>query len=183
MTADAVPIAFVRACKKCLRTKKDCPTVISVSKAKEARFSLTSPARFPPASRFPSASVYFCCVWWEACVCVCVLFCLARPDLSLVCFQVFLLSDADLRACPSVKVDGYMLFTKKDTSSNGAAGSASEPKQMSVRNNEFFILLLYVLLLCSDDELGRLSTENGGLSTDNGRIADKANDYMNDCIE
>ena len=82
-------------------------------------------------------------------VCVCVLFCLERTDLSLVCFQVFLLSDADLRACPSVKVDGYMLFTKKDTSSNGAAGSASEPKQMSVRNNEFFILGLYVLLLRS----------------------------------
>jgi hypothetical protein len=28
-------------------------------------------------------------------VCVCFLFCLERTDLSLVCFQVFLLSDAE----------------------------------------------------------------------------------------
>jgi hypothetical protein len=52
---------------------------------------------------------------------------------------VFLLSDADLRACPSVKIDSYMLFTKKETSSNGASGSAAEPKEMSVRKNEFFL--------------------------------------------
>jgi hypothetical protein len=74
-------------------------------------------------------------------------FCLARPDLSLVCFQVFLLSAADLRACPSVQVDSYAIFTKKDTSSNGASGSASEPKQMSVRNNQ--VLILYSMVSCS----------------------------------
>ena len=140
MTAAAVPIAFVRACEKCIKTKQDCPSLISMSKAKEARF---------PHNLCSSCLFLFLLVFGGE-----------LYDLSLVCFQVFLLSDADLRACPSVKVDSYMLFTKKDTSSNGASGSAkkdtssngasgsaSEPKQMSVRNNEFFIL--YSMFSCS----------------------------------
>ena len=159
MTAEAVPIAFVRACKKCI-SKQDCPSIISQSKAKEVRF-------------FWLRNVCCFCLSLSSCLflflrifggrqgfCVCFYICLERTDLSLVCFQVFLLTDADLRACPSAKVDSYMLFTKKDTSSNGASGSAkkdtssngasgsaSEPKQMSVRNNEFFIL--YSMFSCS----------------------------------
>ena len=143
MTAEAVPIAFVRACEKCIKTKQDCPSLISLSKAKEARF---------PHNLCSS------CLFLFLLVSVCVFcFVLNCTDLSLVCFQVFLLSDADLRACPSVKVDSYMLFTKKDTSSNGASGSAAEPKQMSVRKNELF--LLDSLFYCSSPSLFFLSRQ------------------------
>jgi hypothetical protein len=92
-------------------------------------------------------------------VCVCVLFCLERTDLSLVCFQVFLLSDADLRAClvPFCENRQLHAFPQEDASSNGASGSASEPKQMSVSNHEFFHL--DSLLYCSAPSLFFLSRQ------------------------
>jgi len=145
VTAEAVPIAFVRACEKCIKTKQDCPSLISMSKAKEARF---------PHNLCSS------CLFLFLLVSVCVFcFVLNCTDLSLVCFQVFLLSDADLRAClvPFCENRQLHAFPKEDASSNGASGSASEPKQMSVSNHEFFHL--DSLLYCSAPSLFFLSRQ------------------------